>query len=477
MIAEPMRRTSGLSLRDPDGVLSIVGDRVIREISAGAAAGFADILQRPIVRELMDSGRLVKTHLAEQPVQYSYGKTVTLYEHERIPFISYPCEWSRAMLAAAAEFTLRLCIDLLPHGLILKDATPANILFRGATPVLVDVPSISLRPQGSFLWYAREQFERSFMLPLILRQETATPIGWSLQDAVHGISHEHAARIIGLKRWLKLPLVATVALPAALGRFAESQSAGAARTMSNDAQAVYTLERTLRSLLGKVMAVSKSIGSETSMWKGYTSARDHYTSADLARKSTFISSAIENAKPQWVLDVGANTGEFSQLSARHAAVVSLDSDESSVTSIFQHAAMSGSNIVALVANFARPTPAFGWGNAETFSLLDRLAGRFDLVLMLAVVHHLRISEGIPTSHILDAALQITRRRVLIEHVPPSDPMFQRLSRGRTALYADMEKSPFEQLLRARFRVEHSLDLQNGRTLYLAEKLAGRSVSG
>ncbi len=69
---------------------------------------------------------------------------------------------------------------MLPLGLQLKDATPANILFRGAQPVFVDLPSIVAREPGSCLWNARHQFETTFLLPLIASVETGLPIATTL---------------------------------------------------------------------------------------------------------------------------------------------------------------------------------------------------------------------------------------------------------------------------------------------------------
>jgi hypothetical protein len=101
--------------------------------------------------------------------------------------------------------------------------------------------------------------------------------------------------------------------------------------------------------------------------------------------------------------------------------------------------------------------------------ISSLSQRFDLVLLLAVVHHLRITEGIPIAEILTLAADVTRRYAIIEAVPPEDPMFRRLARGREALFSDCASSAFEAELQARFFVRDKMNLTNGRTLYLVER--------
>jgi len=58
--------------------------------------------------------------------------------HERIPFVSYPYEWSFLMLKEAALLHLDLLAQGIEEGLTLKDATPYNVQWKGAAPVFID---------------------------------------------------------------------------------------------------------------------------------------------------------------------------------------------------------------------------------------------------------------------------------------------------------------------------------------------------
>ena len=94
------------------------------------------------------------------------------------------------------------------------------------------------------------------------------------------------------------------------------------------------------------------------MWREYTRTRCHYAESDIEQKTAFVREVIDNTKPAWVLDVGANTGEFSEHAATQgAAVVAVDTDEAAVNGIFSSASRSGVNILPMVGNFASESGA------------------------------------------------------------------------------------------------------------------------
>ena len=460
------------SFRDPDATLIEHEGRLVRAVRGHALKDFRRMLEDPVVRKWMDEGRIVRTRplpRVETPPQYS-DFDGECFEHERIEFVSQPAEWAPEMLAAAGSLTLELSRALLPRGWQLKDATPANVLFRNAEPVFVDLPSIVPRDAGNCLWIARHQFETTFLLPLIASVEAGLPVSWTLSNPVAGLSHETLAEILGLRRWLKPRLWRSVALPAALAaRAASTAAAPPALKAANEDQARYILGRSLAGLERQLKRCVSKLAARSSHWQRYTATRSHYGTADLEAKRSFIADAIAGLRPRRTLDIGANTGEYSEIAASQGDVVALDIDERSVAAIWDRARKGGLRILPLVGNFGRPTPALGWRNREIESLLGRAAGSFDLVLMLAVVHHLRVTEGVPVAEQLDAVAAITRRHLLVEYVPVSDPMFAAIARGREPLYPDCLRPEFEAALQQRFQIERKHELPNGRVLYLARR--------
>ena len=171
-----------------------------------------------------------------------------------------------------------------------------------------------------------------------------------------------------------------------------------------------------------------------------------------------MKSVLERCRPARVLDIGANTGTYSLLAAKAGAeVVALDSDAAAIETLWRLAAEKSLPVTALVANIARPTPAAGWRNREQLSLLDRLDGQFDLVLMLAVIHHLILREQLPLAHIGELCASLTRRWLVLEWVPPSDPMYQEWLRGRDHLYGQFSEEDLKRAFAPFFHVADRTD--------------------
>ena len=153
--------------------------------------------------------------------------------------------------------------------------------------------------------------------------------------------------------------------------------------MATSSATKYVLSRSMTALRSAVLKLSDRIEIRHSHWSDYESTRGHYSDQDLVKKREFVGRVLETARAGWVLDVGANTGEFSEMAARHSNVVAVDLDEVSVSAIYARALAGRRAIQPLVVNIADPTPALGWKYGERKSFLARAANRFDLALMLA----------------------------------------------------------------------------------------------
>lgn len=105
---------------------------------------------------------------------------------------------------------------------------------------------------------------------------------------------------------------------------------------------------------------------------------------------------------------------------------------------------------------SRPSPPLGWRNRECPAFLSRATGRFDAVLMLALVHHLLVTERIPLEEILSLAAELTTSLLVIEFIPPEDKMFRQLARGREKLHIGLNHEVFEQACAAQFDIVKTL---------------------
>jgi 2-polyprenyl-3-methyl-5-hydroxy-6-metoxy-1,4-benzoquinol methylase len=260
-----------------------------------------------------------------------------------------------------------------------------------------------------------------------------------------------------------------VTLPARLDKKGgEKLAAKTAPQHKSPELALHLLKRTLDDLRKRTRrAMPEYAGSE---WSNYTATLTHYTAQESAQKLDWVRNVLEDLKPARVLDIGANTGVFSALAAEHGAqVVALERDPAAAESLFRMSRQSRLSIQTIHADLARPTPAVGWDNRETSTLLHRLEAQSEMVLMLAVIHHLILMEQIPIGAILDLAYRLTWRYLVLEWVPVTDPMFQSLMRGRDSLYGSLTEDDLLKACENRFHVLRRQPLENGRILFLFAK--------
>jgi SAM-dependent methyltransferase len=449
------------TFRDPAGSLRIDGEDVLRTVHPRYAAGVLRFLQSDLARRWTQEGSLVASDVLsvdeDQPL---------LLRHPRVFFPSYPWEWTPSQWVAAAELTLALCTQLLHEGWILKDATPLNILFEGSRPVFVDLLSIERRDPRSPLWLAYGQFARTFLLPLAAYKYLGWPLAATLQrrDGYEPIDlHPYLSSV---ERW-SAPLRALITLPFLFEK--RNHGGGAPSRLQQEPEiASAVLERNIRRFGKALHALEPK--ERDSRWSDYPAAADHYSEDERRRKQEFVDRAMQSLGPQSVLDIGANTGQYSRIAASAGArVVAWDTDVASSDRNWREARRGGLPILPLVADVARPTPAVGWCNTESLTLLERARDRFDCVMMLGIIHHLLLADQIPMADVAVMLASLTRRWSIVEWVPKTDVRYIDLCRGRDELYAHLNEDLFVEQFTRHFNIMTREELSNGRVLFLFEK--------
>lgn len=472
----PEKKAQG-SFRDPGGRLYRFPRRILRCVEASHVPDLEDFLKTNAAQEAIARGQLVRsTRLSACDLQdldlpeIDLPKTAAgslWLEHERIPFAGFPYEWPVEMLYAAALLTLDLADAALEEGFGLKDATPYNVLFRGSQPVFVDVLSFERRDPLDSTWLAYGQFVRTFLLPLAAHKYFGLPPRSTLAGERDGIEPETMYRWASWRRRVTPPLLGLVSLPKWLAGGKRGEVSYQKRPARSEEQARFVLRGLLRGCRRQLRSLAPQ-SQANSTWSGYLDRKSIYWPSQLEQKESFVAEALDLAKPRRVLDVGANEGRFSCLAARKGAeVVAIDTDQTVTGTIWKRASAEKLNVLPLVVDFTRPTPAIGWRNQECSSFVDRAAGKFDLVMFLAVAHHILVTERIPLEDLLGLADEISRDYVLIEFVGPQDPMFRRIVHGRDKLYSHFSPAWFEAAASARFELVRSQKLDGlDRWLYL-----------
>lgn len=472
------------SFRDPSGRLLVIDGRVIRLVNQSGVTDLNAFLATKAANLFQESGRLVRTKRLEEsearsilggrdPGDVIEDATYSMaLEHERIPFQNFPYEWPPEMLHDAGLLTLDLARNLLAEGFGLKDATPYNILFRGSDPVFVDLLSFEKRASGDPLWTPNAQFERTFLLPLLANREFQIPLDQIFTSRRDGLEPEDVYKLSSHLRRLTPGFLGLVTIPTWLAsrQNQDDLEIYKPKRLDDAEKARFILESLFGRSRRRLGKLAPRQGRE-SQWSDYMVSNNNYSQEHLQAKITFVEAALSEFKPSKVLDVGANTGHFSALAAQSGAqVVAIDYDPVVVGEIWRRAKSEKLNILPLVVNLTRPSPALGWRNLECPSFLDRARNGFDAVMMLAVIHHMLVTERIPLAEIIDLAAELTTDILIVEFISTTDSMFRRISRGRDHLFTNLTKESFETTCRRRFEIIRSQQIEQAtRHLYLLRR--------
>jgi len=376
----------------------------------------------------------------------------------KIPFVSYPYEWCDKQFLDAAHLTLQISERVLGSGYELKDASAWNIIFDGCKPIFCD--HLSFQKISSRNWFAFGQFVRHFVLPLCLRKFKKINAHVFFKLSRDGIQP------LEFKRWVGFRIYLTRYCLLLLGLNTKSNPKQLQPTVNFESNNLSLLHKNLyqilRWFLGGTVCTNKNISS----WSKYEETRSHYSERDLQIKRDYIERLLVRLSPNFVVDLGCNSGEFSILAARNGAdVVSVDLDHDCIQNLYLNA--HELPISPVIANLEDLNGGVGWCGKEFPGLIDRLNGRADILMMLALVHHLAITAAISYEKIAKLASGITKQFLIIELIDSSDPLVCSLakSRGRSPkeFSIDIQKEAFGNY----FNVVESVVLPNiGREIIL-----------
>jgi ribosomal protein L11 methylase PrmA len=453
------------SFRDPLSRVYVDDDAVWRGLSEDGVADFEAYAATQAYQDAQADGRLVRTEavpVADAPVGSGWAGAL---RHERVRVITYPYEWTFSMLKDAALLQLELSRAALAEGILTKDATSYNVQFEGGRPVFIDIGSFERLVPGE-PWPGYRQFCELFLNPLYLQAVADIPFQPWLRGSVHGISPTIASRAIGSRNRLRRDLLTHVRLHArAESRYAD---ADAERDVKGELQRAGFGPKLIDAQMGNLRKAVERLEWKTaaSTWSGY-GARGHYTDADLEAKAEVVSVATAALPEPLVLDLGANDGRFSRVAVDAGAslAIAVDGDHLVVEHLYRQLRAEGEErILPLVMDLSDPSPGLGWRSMERRAFVDRV--RPDLVLCLAVIHHLAISGTVPFPEVV-AFLRDFDAPLVVEMPHRDDPMAARLlARKRSGVFDHYDRPQWEAALRERFAVDEQVTLPSGtRTLY------------
>jgi hypothetical protein len=462
----------GASYRDPSGFVFTRDGTLYRQVNRVFQDRFQAFLDSGLYAEL-EGRRLLVPH-REAPLGLAASPdAVAVLEPERVPFVSYPYEWSFGQLRDAALLTLELQERALARGFTLRDASAYNVQFVGGRPLFIDSLSFEPREEGA-PWAGYRQFCEHFLVPLALMSRVDVRLGALLQSHLEGIPLDLGSRLLPRGTWLRPGLLFHVHVHARMqSRYADrgaSKAPGGAAKRGVSATAAAGLARSLRS---SIEALDwRPAGTE---WADYTEDNNYSAEAAGAKREAVLGFLRGlGARTAW--DLGANTGEYSR-AAREVvpSVIAFDLDPAAVERNYRRVkAEHEPGIFPLLLDLTNPSPALGWAHQERLALEER--GPADVLLALAVVHHLAIGHNLPFERVASFLARLGRH-LIVEFVPKSDSQVQRLLRGRPDIFPDYTAEGFEAAFRSCFRIERSVPVADSeRTLYLMTALPWQAAT-
>ena len=364
------------------------------------------------------------------------------------------------MLKDAALLTLQLLKETVSYGLILKDATPYNIQWNEGKLIFIDSLSFEKYNEKE-PWIAYRQFCECFLSPLLLMHYSKEPLQQLQLAYPEGIPLSVTKSLLPRRSRFSLHTYLHIHLHANVSAKNKTNSS---KTAVFSKQKLLNLISSLESLVSTLKLAGKK-----STWSEYydeAAQRDNYLEpkkkliSEWARSLSLIKTAI---------DVGANDGVFSKLLSKlNIYTIATDFDPICINNLYREIKETNKqNLQPLIIDLSNPSPAIGVNNTERQSFISRT--KVDLVLALAVIHHLAIGKNIPLDKIASLLYQ-SGNYLIIEFVPKEDEKVQLMLKSKKDIYNSYTIEKFETVFKEYFLIQNKQLLGNSRrTLYLMRK--------
>ncbi|HNT53446.1 MAG TPA: hypothetical protein PKG95_01970 [Anaerolineaceae bacterium] len=452
------------SFRDPAGFLFRHEGQLYRQVNRAGEADFHLLMDSGLYAALTKAGLLIPHREVEIPPAVP-ELAALIIQPETVEFISYPYEWSFSQLQDAALVTLAIQRRALDRGLSLKDASAYNIQFHCGRPRLIDTLSFERYNEGQ-PWTAYRQFCQHFLAPLALMAKRDIRLNQLLRIYIDGVPLDLASKLLPGSTRFNLALLTHIHAHAGVqkryadrGGEVKASTTGAAFTRNALFGLIDSLEAAVKALRWK------PAGTE---WADYYDA-NNYTRAAFDAKSELVSAFLAQAAPHTVWDLGSNTGVFSRLAAaRGAQTIAFDIDPAAVDQNYRQGRSAKETLLLpLVMDLTNPSPALGWNHQERLSLAGR--GPANLVMALALVHHLAIANNVPLPQLAEFFAGLSEW-LIIEFVPKGDSQVDRLLSSRADIFPDYTPEGFEKAFASCFTITAKEDIPDShRILYLLKR--------
>ena len=461
-----MKKIPG-SFRDPSASIFIFEDRIIRKINKSGNEKINLFLSSKILEESIEQNYLVDTWIVDDQELKKKFNSEFLLEHKKVPFISYPYEWSFEQLKDAALHHLNFNIFLLEKNFQLSDATAYNIQFIGNKPIFIDAMSIEKYDVGSN-WNGHNQFCEQYLNPLIINSRKKIFHNNWYRGNIEGISNADTCKILNIFQKLNPTIFLNVVLPTFFENKNKLKNIDELKLLKNNKRnfnknSYLWMLKNLKKFISKI---KKS--NEKTFWKNYD-VDNTYSDEQFEIKKKIVSEFIKKNKSKNLCDLGCNTGEYSEISINNGCknVVGFDYDQGALGKSYLRSKQKNLQFLPLYLDAANPSSNIGWNQTERFGLLERC--NFDAMIALAFEHHLAIAKNIPLNDLIEWFISIAPKG-LIEFVPKEDETIQIMLKYRKDIFIDYTEENFKKLLLQKAKIIQINNIKNTkRKIYEYEK--------
>lgn len=432
------------SFRDPAGQVVRCNDQIVRFVYQNYQTEYEKLMSSGLYSRLIDERLLVPHEEIDIPEDSAanHNDIYKVIKPQYIPFISYPYEWSYSALRQAALLTLRIQKIALEFGMILRDASAFNVQFLGTRPIFIDTLSFGQYEEGEY-WQAYRQFCQHFLNPLALMSRCDIRLGQMSRIYLDGIPTDLTASLLPWKERLSFKLFAHIYLHRyAQDKYQEKEEGKWRKRVLSRKEMEGLLESLERTILDLKWQPQKS------EWLDYYQATN-YTADAMEQKACIVKEWVQSCKPKMAWDLGANEGNFSRIAAENgASVIAFDIDHGVVERHFCNLQKNNNEqILPLIQDLANPSPGLGWIGQERDSLFKR--GPVDLILALALIHHLVITNNLQFIQVAEFFAK-TCSDLIIEFVSLEDSQVQKMLNARKDVRFEYNEEIFRQAFKQFF---------------------------
>lgn len=372
------------SFRDPSGNIVVKDGDIYRVVNPVYFSQYDSLTNDGFYKKLIENSLLIPHE------EVSRDNNSILIRPERIPFFSYPYEWSFSQYKHAALHTLKLQKYCLQHGYTLKDATAFNITYHNGAPVFVDTLSFDVYIEGE-PWRAYKQFIMHFLGPLVLAKYHGTDMLKTLLQYIDGIPLQKIAKLLPFATRFNPVLYTNIHLAAKYDAKYSNKEEGTGKKIAISKAAQLKI---VDSLYNYIKGLELN---EKTQWKEYYTFTN-YDAASFESKKQLVRKWCEKIDATKVIDVGGNDGTFSRVLKDFATeLLVTDIDANAVDYNYMQVLKNKErNILPLVSDLLNPSPGIGLNNEERSPLLERIvSSKYDVTMALALIHHISLTGNVP----------------------------------------------------------------------------------